>query len=324
MGVSQVTEPVRLNGGLIDKLSMTIPIIHHVGWEVRDRNWIFPTQASKHEPHLEYDETQRAYFRALPYHWMMMVIEGQVEVILKDGSYRAEKEMLVHLPPHCLHRMRIEKTAKYVWLHYNVNISDSRVEAHAYNDFEKEHERLTGAVSYRRAVVDLPVLNVLHDPRAIRQVLVAATEEFMLEEPGYLLASRANMQLLLTLLCRNGHEAEENRHSLGISDPYIAQAVEHIHQFFAQKLTVPQLAKSVNLSPNYFTSRFGEFTGFSPVEYIQRLRISHAKKLMRATPYTLTEIAELLGFDSISHFSRTFHKFEGISPKAYRQTLPHY
>ncbi|MCD9021735.1 helix-turn-helix transcriptional regulator [Cohnella silvisoli] len=319
-----MSEPVHMKSELIDKLSMMIPIIHHVGWEVRDHKWACPTQASKHEPCLEYDETQRSYFRAIPYHWMMMVIEGQVEVILKDGKYKVEKDMLVNLPPHCLHRLRVDKMAKYVWVHYNVNISDVREEAHGYADFEREQERLTGAANYRRAQVDLPVLNVVQNPQMIRKVFVAVTEEFMLEEPGYLLASRANMQLLLTLLYRNEYQEKENRHSIGISDPYIAQTVEHIHQFFAHKLTVPQLAKSINLSPNYFTSRFGELTGFSPVEYIQRLRINHAKKLMRATNYTLTEIADLLGFDSISHFSRTFHKFEGISPKAYRITIPRY
>ncbi|HPH20541.1 MAG TPA: helix-turn-helix transcriptional regulator, partial [Haliscomenobacter sp.] len=62
------------------------------------------------------------------------------------------------------------------------------------------------------------------------------------------------------------------------------------------------------------------FTGFSPLHYLINLRIAEAIKLLRQTKMSLTDIAFDTGFYSSQHFSSTFKKLTGYTPRAYRKT----
>ena len=74
------------------------------------------------------------------------------------------------------------------------------------------------------------------------------------------------------------------------------------------------------MSSSWFIQRFKESTGFSPLQYILKLRIANAQSLLEHTDYTITEIANMVGYTNSLYFSRLFHKYIGMSPREHRST----
>ena len=74
------------------------------------------------------------------------------------------------------------------------------------------------------------------------------------------------------------------------------------------------------MSSSWFIQRFKESTGFSPLQYVLKLRIANAQSLLEHTDYTITEIAGAVGYSNALYFSRLFHKYMGMSPREYRST----
>jgi AraC family transcriptional regulator, arabinose operon regulatory protein len=91
----------------------------------------------------------------------------------------------------------------------------------------------------------------------------------------------------------------------------------YIEEHLDGNTSVEDLAQIANFHPNYFITVFKEFTGHSPIQYINRRRIEKAKELLLISELTVSHISESLGLE-LSYFSRMFKELTGLSPKAYR------
>lgn len=107
--------------------------------------------------------------------------------------------------------------------------------------------------------------------------------------------------------------------------PIIAQKIDvtaiidYMEDHFGDKLTVPLLARKMGLSSSQFSRRFKQETGSSPMDFFLGLRLKKARKLLRSSPKTITEIAQDCGFASTAHFSTAFKKHTTLSPRDYQQ-----
>lgn len=101
------------------------------------------------------------------------------------------------------------------------------------------------------------------------------------------------------------------------TDP-IRTAELYMQKHFAKKLTVASIARSVGLSKSYFLHRFAAQTGLSPIQYLNLYRVEKAAELLSSTTLTVSEIAMICGFGSVTMFIRHFKKSKGISPQSYR------
>ena len=80
-------------------------------------------------------------------------------------------------------------------------------------------------------------------------------------------------------------------------------------------LSLPEIALRCGVSECYFRRLFKEYSGESPIRFLQHHRIEKAKQLLLSDEdYSIGEIAQLLDFSDIYHFSKTFKKLCGISP----------
>lgn len=98
----------------------------------------------------------------------------------------------------------------------------------------------------------------------------------------------------------------------------IAQVKHFIEQHYKQDINRDEISQSVFVTPNYLSKRFREETGVSLREYINRLRIDEAKRLLLTTDKPISTIALDMGFGNISYFSTVFKKITGMSPAEYR------
>lgn len=98
----------------------------------------------------------------------------------------------------------------------------------------------------------------------------------------------------------------------------IEKAINYMHQNFENKITVKKLANVCNMSESYFIKCFKEETGKSPIEYLINIRLNKARKLLRDSNLSITEISLKCGFYSNSHFSSCFLRKNKITPSKYR------
>lgn len=103
------------------------------------------------------------------------------------------------------------------------------------------------------------------------------------------------------------------------NDPQIETIIKYIHAHIHEKLVITELAYHTRLSYVQFLRRFEVYTGSTPIEYINTLKLEKAKDLLIKTDYKINEIAQLCGFDNEYYFSNFIKKQTGLSPSAFRK-----
>jgi AraC-like DNA-binding protein/ligand-binding sensor protein len=98
----------------------------------------------------------------------------------------------------------------------------------------------------------------------------------------------------------------------------IAKAREFIDNNLSEPLPLALVARKAGLSESHFCRIFREGTGLTLTDYVNRRRIQWAKKELLKTETRISEIAFLIGYQSLSQFNRSFARVTGRSPSQYR------
>lgn len=109
--------------------------------------------------------------------------------------------------------------------------------------------------------------------------------------------------------------------NLNSENRIIRRAQQYISDHLREKLSVPLVAKMVEVSPSYLTSLFHKNLQISPAEYIRRLKLQESKQMIRENSMTFTEIAAALQYSTVHHFSRQFKEKFGITPTEYAKSV---
>ena len=115
-----------------------------------------------------------------------------------------------------------------------------------------------------------------------------------------------------SLLCKLARELETKPSLLSPAMEYI------VNNISSPELSNTQLAAICNVSEVYFRKTFKKKYGVSPKQYILNLRIAKAKELLSDGMCAVGRVAELCGFSSTYHFSRSFKAITGRVPSDYR------
>lgn len=94
--------------------------------------------------------------------------------------------------------------------------------------------------------------------------------------------------------------------------------VEYVGAHYRQPLSRVQIAKALGYNESYISHLFSDALNTTAPEYINRLRIYDAQKMLLGTDYSVTQMVSELGFGSIRNFNRVFRQETGMSPRAYR------
>jgi transcriptional regulator GlxA family with amidase domain len=103
------------------------------------------------------------------------------------------------------------------------------------------------------------------------------------------------------------------------NDDTIADIQTFIEQNAAKKLIVSELAEKALLAERTFIRRFKTATGNTPSEYIQRVKIELAKKLLENDKSAIKEICYETGYEDQSYFRNVFKKYAGLTPVEYKR-----
>lgn len=92
-----------------------------------------------------------------------------------------------------------------------------------------------------------------------------------------------------------------------------------IDRHFPEQVSLADLGEMASLSPSHFSMLFRAMTGMAPMAYLYRRRLDHAAILLARTSRPVSTIGWSVGYENLEHFSRAFHAYAGISPKAFRK-----
>ena len=101
----------------------------------------------------------------------------------------------------------------------------------------------------------------------------------------------------------------------------IRRAQQYISGHIREKLSVPLVARMVDVSPSYLTALFHKNLQISPGEYIRRIKLQESKQMIREDNLNFTEIAAALQYSTVHHFSRQFKEKFGITPTEYAKSV---
>ena len=95
--------------------------------------------------------------------------------------------------------------------------------------------------------------------------------------------------------------------------PYITEALEFIKTHFKKNINMAMVANQVSVNYTWFSEKFKEHLGVNFNEYLKRLRIEEAKKLLEKGCYKVYEVAERSGFSDVKYFMKIFREETGMS-----------
>ena len=115
------------------------------------------------------------------------------------------------------------------------------------------------------------------------------------------------------------HHLEEATVSAKKIDISIRQALSHINSEFDKKLTADSISKKAGFSKYHFLREFKKATGQTFSDYLTKIRVENAKKLLLTTSLSVKEICYQSGFESDAYFSKVFKLSENETPSSFRK-----
>lgn len=247
-----------------------------------------------YQPHWRLAEHQHDYFQ------MIYFISGSGCASLGGRDYRVGAGSLVLVKPHCVHALSPTSVVKTLDIKFLVN------------------DR-----SGRRLMRDAAEF-VQNCDANIAQLFERIRHEGELKRPFYReLCSALLMEMMLLHLRESGVHREVaslgSNHHEPVGDWIVQQAVQFIRDNHAEDVDAIDIAKVVGRSDRYVRQHFKETLGISPRRYLLEYRIQKAQDLIQFSNYMFKEIAAMVGFKTVHHFTRAFHHVSGETPGEWRR-----
>ncbi len=99
----------------------------------------------------------------------------------------------------------------------------------------------------------------------------------------------------------------------------VKESLEYIDKHFQEQMSVSDISRALGTSASYLSRIFKESTGETLIRTMNHKRIEKAKEYLTETDFKVYEVADILGFENVTYFSRFFKKHTGMSPKDYKE-----
>nr|WP_296483675.1 AraC family transcriptional regulator [uncultured Acetatifactor sp.] len=241
------------------------------------------------------------------------LLEGERYYFIDKETYRVGAGDVVLVKPNQIHKTSMAKSSYH-------NRMLLQIKGEAFNSFLKGNGFLTLGELYDRNMQIISLKK--RDADAVKTMILQIMEEIREKKKEYELMVKVKLLELLVLLARY------RKNMLPDSKEQTAQTAKHqkVHEVADYLQTHPdtkecleELAGRFYISKSYLSRIFKEVTGFGVNEYTNIVRVKKAQNLLIYGEYSVTEISELLGFESITYFERVFKKYTLYTPLRYRR-----
>lgn len=250
----------------------------------------------------------------LPYHWheefeIYHLASGKADVRIGDLTYRLNSgdDLLVnggeiHSAVNAGLSQCVYNSIVFHFSMFNSIVTDSS-------------QRLMNDLSTSKLFVSHQIPNI--DCRQKTNLIISEMIQKLKDKPrGYEMYVKGSLYLLFSLLYESDliTENTEQKNSAGNYETIIKKTIDYISTHYQSTIYLDDLAALVQMSKYAFCRCFKQYTGVSPIEYTNILRINSAYKLLLYSEQNVTDAAMNCGFDNMSYFTKTFKKYKNITP----------
>ena len=151
-------------------------------------------------------------------------------------------------------------------------------------------------------------------PAVMREIREGVGRQDM---PGFVHTSTRIIRLLDAIY---GLTVEQQRMRMTDRQSNVVRSVKYIDAHYMEPLSLENLAQTAFLSKFYYTRAFKRYMGVTPYEYLNTVRINHAKSLLLATRISVEDSAWRVGFSGSKNLIRQFKQATGMTPGEYRRS----
>lgn len=250
---------------------------------------------------------------------LVLIKKGKGTQCINYNFYDYQKGSLFLLPPLKCHSFQIEQSTKFIFLKFTSNFFNANGQ-----DAASQQEWFKEAAYILSNYNQLPG-DIIHS-ELDRQHIYTLIELVLKENRNYQTSSAALIKSLMTsileILLRNiKQSAFYELAQTAERDDRVTQLLAYINEHLAdpESLKVDNLAKQFLLSPTYVSEFFRKKVKISLREYIIKAKLKLVEIRLLNSDYTLTEIAAELSFTDVSHLSKTFKRYTGMSIREFKQ-----
>lgn len=242
-----------------------------------------------------------------------LILSGTGHYIIENNSYPIEPGD-IFLINNSEHHMAVHdgSLSMLVFVFDTAFIWDAPEEYDYVKPFFERNSRFSNKVAQNTSAYPL-----------IRDSLLRLQKEYLEQQEGWPLLIKAYLMVALGEFYRyyQGLDALKSNASVSIAYARIRNVVEYIHAHFGEPLTLEQLADYAMVSKNYLSAIFSNTMKLSLFDYIEQVRINHARFLLQTTDESILDIALKSGFHSSSYFNRVFKKLMHMTPRQYQKSV---
>ncbi len=190
---------------------------------------------------------------------------------------------------------------------------------------EFEIVQTKGLISYRDLILTDPYVGKLFAQKPLFLHQDAFEGELLilkeLIQACYVHQAAYAEMLLHTLLCKaaKNYVCKDQTHMF--RSAYMQKAVLYIEQNYAKEISLADAAAFLKLNASYFSRLFKQQMGMNFTEFLNRFRINRAKIVLSDPEETVLGVSDKVGFSSRQYFTYLFRKYEGLSPKQYKEWI---
>ncbi|HIX90087.1 MAG TPA: AraC family transcriptional regulator [Candidatus Agathobaculum pullicola] len=240
-----------------------------------------------------FNQAGHTYFELLHVH------NGTLTVTLADTVCALSAGDLILCKPDSDHAKRLAKDSacNYLSISFDMDLSESQI--------------LFG--------------HVFHCTNGLRDALNKIIEERTMHTPYAQTLMLCHLQEIITRLSLLCNELSEEHNLLSLNQNSQSDLLQQILAYMEEKVTEPitieQICHKFFMSRTSLQALFKMYLHNSPKSYLLNIKLQKSKELIRESQYTISEIADMLGFSSIHYFSRLFKKYFELSPSEYAKEI---
>ena len=241
------------------------------------------------------------------------LLEGEGCYFIDRETYLVKAGDVVLIKPNQIHKTSMEKVPRHGRLLLQIT-------AEPMNAFLRGSGFLTLEELYDRKgrIVSLGE----RERAAMETLMLGIGEEIRDRRKGCELMVKTKLLELFILLWRCGGEtasAEDRRLARTPKYQKVQQVADYLQAHPESRESLEELAGRFYISRSWLSRIFREVTGFGVSEYANIIRVKKAQGLLVHGDYSVTEISEMLGFESITYFERVFRRYTCRTPLSYRK-----
>lgn len=251
------------------------------------------------------------------------VTKGQCEHYVEDQFYLMSAGDTFLIPPKVEHRTVLCPNSSVISCEFSLDEIFPSRESSTQADLQSYLDRVSVMNFIQDSKTRQPRFRFC--PEAMPQVdrlMKEILAEFRDEKPCYQDMLRVKIQELLLLYIREFIISPDYKATDAIYERYrslMNNAIAYIDEHYTESISLEDVCRVSTLSKTYFCYLFKLITKKTFVEYVTERRIQGAMRLLENTDCSIQTVSEQMGFNDAAHFSRTFKKCAGISPRAYRK-----